>query len=75
MRAYCKLFPDASDKVRLKLASTLVEHLNRPTEAARLLDAIKDENLDARLRVYRRTLREQAERLIEDGVLEVEEDM
>ncbi len=74
MRALCRLHPEKSDKVRLKLASILVRELARPTEARRHLMQIPPEGLDDTLRRVRQTLLDEADRMIEDGVLEVEED-
>ena len=74
MRALCRLYPDRADKVRLKLATHLVRDLERPTEARRHLLLVAEERLDDEtLRRFRRKLLAEAERLIEEGVLEVEE--
>jgi membrane associated rhomboid family serine protease len=73
MRALCRLYPEKSEKVRLKLASLLIRELERPTEARRHLLRISDEALDAPLRQYRQTLLKSAETMIEEGVLEIEE--
>ena len=73
MRALCRLYPEKSEKVRLKLASLLIRDLERPTEARRHLLRIAEDALDPSLQQYRRTLLQKAETMIEDGVLEVEE--
>ena len=73
MRALCRLYPEKSEKVRLKLASLLIRELERPTEARRHLLRISDDALDAPLRQYRQTLLKNAETMIEEGVLEIEE--
>jgi membrane associated rhomboid family serine protease len=74
MRALCRLYPEKSEKVRLKLAALLIRELERPTEARRHLLRIPDEALDATLQQYRRKLLKETEQMIEDGVLELEED-
>jgi membrane associated rhomboid family serine protease len=75
MRAFCRLYPARSDKLRLKLASVLIRKLDRPTEAHRHLQQISGENLDANLQGLLQKLRNEAEQMIEDGVMEVEEDV
>lgn len=74
MRALCRLDPERSEKVRLQLASLLVRERESPTEARRQLRQIRDGALDANLERYRDKLLTEAEPMIEDGVLEVEED-
>lgn len=74
MRALCRLYPERSEKVRLKLAGILLRDLERPTEARRHLMQVDPVGLDANLRGVRRALLAEADRLIEDGVLEVEEE-
>jgi membrane associated rhomboid family serine protease len=74
MRAFCRIYPEKADKVRLKLAAVLVKDLERPTEAQRHLQQVREERIDEPLRRARRKLLEEANRMIEDGVLEVEED-
>jgi membrane associated rhomboid family serine protease len=75
MRALCRLYPDKSEKARLKLASILIRELGRPTEARRQLLQIRHEGLDPSLQRFRQALLKEAEQMIEDGVLEVEEDV
>lgn len=74
MRALCRHHPRGSDKVRLKLASLLIRDLGRPTEARRHLLQIAPDGHDPTFLRARQTLLEEADRMIEDGVLEVEED-
>lgn len=74
MRALCRLHPEKSDKVRLKLAAILLQKLERPTEAQRHLEQIREEKLDAPLLDYRRKLLNEARQRIDDGVLELEEE-
>jgi membrane associated rhomboid family serine protease len=75
MRALCRLHPERSEKARLKLASILIRELGRPTEARRQLLQISHETLDSSLQRFRQTLLKEAEQMIDDGVLEVEEDV
>lgn len=74
LRALCRHYPERSEKLRLKLATILIRDLDRPTEASRHLRQIPAGNLDPTLEAARRRLLADAERMIEDGVLEVEED-
>lgn len=74
MRALCRLYPDRADKVRLVLAAHLLRDLERPTEARRHLRLVAEDRLaDDAQRRYLRKLLAEAERLIDEGVLEVEE--
>ncbi len=74
MRALCRLHPENSAKVRLKLASLLLRKLQRPTEARRHLQQIAPGDLDPSLERHRRQLLAEAEQMIDEGVLELEED-
>ena len=74
MRILCRLHPDRSEKVRLKLASVLLRPLERPAEALRHLHQIPDDHLEPNLRAYRLKLLDDAERMVDDGVLELEEE-
>jgi thioredoxin-like negative regulator of GroEL len=74
MRAFCRAHPETSGKVRLRLATVLIRELGRPTEARRHLLQVEPEGLDSSLRRVRQTLLDEADRMIDDGVLEVEED-
>ncbi len=74
MRALCRQYPQQADKVRLKLASILVKHCERPTEALGHLRQISPERLDGTLRAFREQLIQQAEQMVEEGVLELEEE-
>lgn len=75
MRALCRIYPQQSAKVRLSLASVLIRELGRPTEARRHLQQIPAGSLDATLERSRQNLLKEAEQMIEDGVLEVEEEV
>jgi hypothetical protein len=74
MRALCRLYPENSEKVRLKLASILIKQLERPTEALRQLEQIPEGSLAADLDKLRGKLLMTARQMIADGVLEVEEE-
>jgi hypothetical protein len=74
MRAFCRLYPEGSSKVRLRLAHVLIRESSRPTEARRHLLLVAPEGLDAHLKGVRQSLLDEADRMIDDGVLEVEED-
>ena len=74
MRALCRLHPQKAEKVRLMLASILIRTLERPTEAHRQLQLIDESRLEPSHRQTRRKLLEEADRMIEEGVLEIEED-
>jgi membrane associated rhomboid family serine protease len=74
MRAFCRHYPEGADRMRLKLAAVLLRNLSRPTEARRQLTQIAVNNLEERHRAVWHQLDEESTRMIEDGVLEVEED-
>jgi len=76
MRDHCKYHPDAPEtpKVRLKLAHVLIRDLGRPGETLRHLAAIPGGALPAPLDAARVRLTAVAERMQEDGVLELEGD-
>jgi membrane associated rhomboid family serine protease len=74
MRALCKLHPAKSEKVRLKLATILIRKLDRPTEALKHLRQIPDDCQDRTLRALQSQLLKESTRMIDDGVLEVEEE-
>ncbi len=73
MRAFCRAHPETSGKVRLRLATVLIRDLGRPTDARRHLLLVPPESLDAPLRRVRQSLLEEADAMIADGVLEVED--
>lgn len=75
MRALCKHYPDRSSKARLKLAGILMRELNRPTEALRHLEKLQPASLDPTLRNMHHTLLTHARKMIDEGVLEVEEEV
>lgn len=74
MRALCRCHPEESEKARLRLATILIRELGPHTETRRHLMQIPVGRLDGPLEVARLALVAEADRMIEDGVLEVEED-
>ncbi len=75
MSEYAQRFPDRAAKVQLKAAQILVDHLERPTAATRFLDAIPDGALTEQLDALCDRIRGKAQWMIEDGVLELEEEV
>jgi hypothetical protein len=75
MRAFCRLYPEHSEKLALKLASLLIRQYERPTEGQRLLQKMSTETLAPDLQQLREKLLKESEQMIQDGVLEVEEDV
>lgn len=74
MRDHCRYYPAQSNRVRLKLAQSLMRDRQRPTAALRVLQELPKESLSSDLETARRKLVQQAERMVADGVLELEED-
>lgn len=74
MRDHCRYYPDASSKVRLKLAQILIRDRQRPTAGLRVLQEIPPGALPADLETARQKLARQAARMQEEGVLELEGD-
>ena len=74
MKDHCRRFPAASDKMRLKLAQVLIRDRQRPIAALRVLEEIPPGSLPPDLERPRQTLARQADRMREEGVLELEGD-
>lgn len=72
---HCRRFPAASDKMRLKLARMLIRDHQRPLAALRVLGEIPAGSLAPDLEATRQALVRQADRMREEGVLEVEGDV
>ena len=72
MRDYCRRFPAVSHRMRLKIAQVLIRDRQKPTAALRVLAEIPDGALPAQLESARMAMIRQAEKLIEEGVLELE---
>src|SRR5262249_23137697 len=74
MRDYCRYYPGDSSRVRLKLARTLIRDHRRPVAALRVLEELPADSLPADLEMVRRKLVVKANRMREEGVLELEGD-
>jgi hypothetical protein len=74
MRDHCRYYPGASAKVHLKLAQILIRDLERPAAALRILADIAPGSLPADLEGVRQKLVSKANRMREEGVLELEGD-
>jgi membrane associated rhomboid family serine protease len=74
MRDYCRYYPRDASKVRLKLAQVLIRDRQRPVAALRVLEEIPAGSLPPDLESARTKLVRHAEKLREEGVLELEED-
>lgn len=74
MRDHCRYYPDASARIRLKLAQVLIRDRQRPAAALRVLAEITPGSLPDDLELARRKLVQHAETMCEDGVLELEDD-
>jgi membrane associated rhomboid family serine protease len=74
MRDYCRWYPGASSKVRLKLAHTLIRDHQRPVAALRILQEIPPGSLAPDLEMVRGQLAVRAKQMVDEGVLELEGD-
>jgi len=74
MRDHCRRYPAASDKMKLVLAQVLIRDRQRPMAALRVLEEIPPGSLTPDLERSRMILTRQAERMQEEGVLEIEGD-
>ncbi|MGP0062962.1 MAG: rhomboid family intramembrane serine protease [Isosphaeraceae bacterium] len=75
MRDYVRNQPEASPRVRLKLAQVLIQKLGRPLQGLRLLGQFPEGSLPESLETIRRQLAHQAEAMQEDGPLELEDEL
>jgi tetratricopeptide (TPR) repeat protein len=74
MRDYVRLYPDTSDRVRLRLAQVLAFRLASPTKALRVLDEARAGTLPPDLAVIRDQIAARARKLQEEGeVLEIDD--
>ena len=64
-----------SSRVRLKLAQLLVQKQERPARALKVLGQIPAGSLPELLEAIRRQIGEQARQMLEDGVLELEDEV
>jgi hypothetical protein len=74
-RDYLSGVEAASPRVRLKLAQILVQNLERPVQALKVLGAIEPGSLSGDLESARTKLARKAEQLREEGVLELEDEL
>jgi membrane associated rhomboid family serine protease len=72
MEDYLRRSPKPSARVRLRLAQVLVKEQQRPAHALKVLDEIPTGALPEKLQAAAAQLRQQAERMREEGVLELE---
>jgi membrane associated rhomboid family serine protease len=72
MEDYLRRSPKPSARVRLRLAQVLVKEQQRPAHALKVLDEIPPGALPENLQAAAGQLRRQAERMREEGVLELE---
>ncbi len=72
MRDYCRRYPSSSHRMRLKIAQVLIRDRQKPTGALRVLAEIPEGSLPAQLETARVGLIRQAQRMVDDGVLELE---
>jgi len=72
LEEYLKRFHERSAPARLKLAQILVERQQRPSYALRVLSELDDATLPEKHRPLKRALEKNAQKLIDDGVLELE---
>jgi len=75
MLAYVKRTSQPSPRVRLKLAQVLMHRLDRPAQALAVLNQIPEGTLPKKLEPMRRRLVEEAERRLEDGDLELQDEL
>jgi membrane associated rhomboid family serine protease len=74
MRDYCRSYPAASSRMRLKLAHALIRDHQRPVAALRLLQEIPPGSLPDDLELVKGKLAAKANQMLEEGVLELEGD-
>jgi membrane associated rhomboid family serine protease len=75
MTEYLKEAANPSPRIRLKLAQFLVQKQERPARALRVLGEIPEGSLPESLESIRRQLITQAERMREEGALELEDEV
>lgn len=75
MRAYLDESQLPSPKIRLRLADVLIRRLDRPVAGRRVLDGIPDADLTAPLAEVRSRLVAIAEQKLEEGVLEIDDEI
>jgi membrane associated rhomboid family serine protease len=69
---YLRRFENRAVPVRLRLAQILIEHQQRPNYAARVLGELPQSGLSVKEEKLRNSLVQKAQKLIDEGVLELE---
>lgn len=72
MRDYVQLHPEKATRMRLKAAEVLIKHAQRPQQALRVLESIRERDLTDTLAAAHAQLQKQAARLQQQGVIEFE---
>lgn len=75
LRDFIRAFPQKAVKPRLRLAQVLIGQLERPAAGLKVLREMEGQALPPDLESVRRQLEGQAERMLEEGVLELEEEI
>jgi len=75
MRAYLDESQLPSPKIRLRLAEVLIRQMDRPVAGRRVLEDIPDADLNGPLADIRARLAAIAERKLEEGVLEIDDEI
>lgn len=72
LESYLTRYHRRAPQVRLKLAKILIEQQQRPTYASRVLNEVSATTLNEKEEKLRAALVQKAQKLIDDGVLELE---
>lgn len=72
LEEYLRRFEKRAVQVRLKLAQLLIEHQQRPSYASRILDGLPATVVPEAYARLRKALERKAQKMIDDGVLELE---
>jgi membrane associated rhomboid family serine protease len=75
MRDYVSKVPEPSPRVRLKLAQVLIQKLSRPMQGLGVLREIPAGALTAKLEPARQKLVKEAEHMLEEGELELKDEL
>jgi hypothetical protein len=75
MLDYIRKAPDPSPRVRLKLAQVFIQRLARPTQGLGVIQDIPPGALTAKLEPMRRKLLKEAEQMLEEGELELQDEL
>jgi len=75
MLDYLRRTAEPAPRVRLKLAQVLLQKLARPLQALKVLNEIPERALPKRLEPMRRQLVQEAERRLDDGDLELQDEL